>query len=234
MNLSTINIFIGYDTRERVAANILQDSLLVNSSLPISITNLITSQLENKKLYYRKRETKQSTDFSFTRFLVPYLMNYQGWAIFMDCDMLCRADISKLWEQRDEAYSVMCVKHNHIPNESKKFLNEIQSSYEKKNWSSLMMFNCKKCKKLDLNYVNQQSGLNLHRFKWLENDNEIGEISGGWNHLVDVESNEKAEESPLLHWTLGGPWFESQSTMGGKLAALWFKARYQAMKFYDY
>ena len=93
----------------------------------------------------------------------------------------------------------MCVKHNHIPNESKKFLNEIQSSYEKKNWSSLMMFNCKKCKKLDLNYVNHQSGLNLHRFKWLENDNEIGEIKGGWNHLVDVESNEKAEESPLLH-----------------------------------
>ena len=97
-----------------------------------------------------------------------------------------------------------------------------------------MLFNCKKCSNLDLNYVNTESGLNLHRFIWLDNEELIGEISGGWNHLIDVQSHTEGDNSPLLHWTLGGPWFKSQSTMGGKFAAEWFKARYEATKFYDY
>ena len=93
MNKS-ISIFIGYDPRERAATNVLIDSLYQNSSLPISINPLITPQLEQSGLYWRKKDPKQSTAFSFTRFLVPYLMNYEGWAIFIDCDMLCVEDIS--------------------------------------------------------------------------------------------------------------------------------------------
>ena len=136
-NFNTLPIFIGCDYRERAAANVLIDSLYQNSSLPISITPLITNQLVNKGLYWRTRDPKQSTDFSFTRFLTPYLMNYDGWAIFMDCDMLCKTDIAFLKNFFDEKYSVICVKHNHIPDQPTKFQGEVQSSYPKKNWSSL-------------------------------------------------------------------------------------------------
>ena len=101
-----IPIFIGYDYRERAATNVLIDSLYQNSTVPLSVTPLITENLENKKLFWRKRDPKQSTDFSFTRFLVPYLMNYEGWAIFMDCDMLCKTDINELWEQRNDKFSI--------------------------------------------------------------------------------------------------------------------------------
>ena len=114
-------------------------------------------QLEKQGMYWRGKDPKQSTAFSFTRFLVPYLMNYQGWAIFMDCDMLCRADINDLWKQRNEEFSVMCIKHDHIPAEKIKFQGETQSSYPKKNWSSLMLLNCSKCKALTAEYVNNAS-----------------------------------------------------------------------------
>lgn len=231
---NTIPIFIGYDERERAATNVLIDSLYQTSSVPISVTPLVTQQLRNLGIYTRTKDPKQSTAFSFTRFLVPYLCNYLGWAIFMDCDMLCRNSISQLWEQRDERYSVMCVKHNHLPEEKRKFLNEIQSSYPKKNWSSLMLLNCEKCDKLTKNYVNNASGLDLHRFNWLENDNSIGEIIGDWNHLIGVyEKSNIDHESPLVHWTLGGPWFKELRTKSGSLAAEWFSARDDAMKLWN-
>ena len=124
-----IQIFIGFDHRERAAMNVLIDSLYSNSTVPISVTPLITEQLKKQNLYWRKRDENQSTDFSFTRFLVPYLMNYEGWAIFMDCDMLCRSDISELQKIYDEKYSVMCVKHDHIPKETLKFQGEKQKYF---------------------------------------------------------------------------------------------------------
>ena len=120
-----IPIFIGYDERERAATNVLIDSLYQSCNYPISVTPLVTSQLKKLGIYTRDKDPRQSTSFSFTRFLVPYLCNYSGWAIFMDCDMLCRRSISELWQQRDEKYSVMCVKHEHLPSENRKFLNEI-------------------------------------------------------------------------------------------------------------
>ena len=230
----SIPIFIGYDHRERAATNVLIDSLYQHSSLPLSIAPLITPQLESIGIYKRQRDPKQSTDFSFTRFLVPYLMNYKGWAIFMDCDMLCYEDINKLWEQREDKYSLMCVQHQHNPSEEIKFQGEIQSPYPKKNWSSLMMLNCSKCTALNIDFVNNASGLELHRFLWLEGDHQIGEIKGKWNYLVDVNNNLKEKEKPLLaHWTLGGPWFKDQRLMGGHLAAEWFSARDESMKLWD-
>ena len=174
-----IRIFIGYDPRERAATNVLIDSLYQHSSVPLAITPLVTPQLENQGLFHRERDPKQSTAFSFTRFLVPYLMGYQGWALFMDCDMLCRADIKALWDQRDDRFSAMCVQHEHVPGETVKFLGEVQSAYPKKNWSSLMLLNCSRCTNLTLDYVNTASGLELHRFHWLEGDHEIGAIEGG-------------------------------------------------------
>ena len=229
----SIPIFIGYDERERAATNVLIDSLYQNSSISVSLTPLVTPHLEKAGLYKRERDPKQSTAFSFTRFLVPYLMNYDGWAIFMDCDMLCQSDIANLWNQRDDKYALMCVKHEHNPKETKKFLGETQSPYPKKNWSSLMMLNCSKCQTLTVDYVNKASGLELHRFHWLNGDNEIGSINGDWNYLVNVQTNSDGFDSPLIHWTLGGPWFKDQRTMGGVLAAKWFAARDQSMKLFD-
>ena len=138
----TIPIFIGVDPRERAATNVLMDSLVQHSTAPLAITPLVTPQLEAQGLYWRRRDPKQSTAFSFTRFLVPHLMGYQGWAIFMDCDMLARGDIAELWALRNENVAVQCVQHQHIPNEAVKFLGEVQSAYPKKNWSSLMLLNC--------------------------------------------------------------------------------------------
>ncbi len=229
----SIPIFIGFDPRERAATNVLIDSLYQNSSTPLSITPLITPQLEKQKIFYRKKDPKQSTAFSFTRFLVPYLMGYENWAIFMDCDMLCRADITELWNQRDNKYSIMCVQHEHIPGELKKFQGEVQSAYPKKNWSSLMLMDCSKCKALTIDYVNKASGLELHRFLWLKDDNLIGEIKGNWNYLVGVQRENDALNSKLSHWTLGGPWFKDQRTLGGTSAAEWFASRDDAFKLWD-
>lgn len=228
-----IPVFIGYDARERAATNVLMDSLYHHSSAPLSITPLVTTQLERAGLYRRKRDPKQATAFSFTRFLVPSLMGYQGWCIFLDCDMLCRGDIAALWAQRDDRFAVMCVQHQHTPKESVKFLGEPQTSYPKKNWSSLMLLNTSRCQSLTPDYVNSASGLELHRFHWLAGDHEIGAIEGGWNHLVAVQDPAAATNSPLLHWTLGGPWFREQRTMGGPLAAEWFAARDLATRLWD-
>ena len=230
-----IPIFIGYDPRERAATNVLIDSLYRHSSLPLAISPIVTPQLA--EVFQRERDPKQSTAFSFTRFLVPWLMGYQGWAIFMDCDMLCRGDISELWALREDRYAVLCVQHDHRPNESAKFLGEVQSAYPKKNWSSLMLLNCARCTALTPDYVNTASGLQLHRFDWLDGDHQIGALPDRWNHLVDVQPAPRqpaAEGGPtLLHWTLGGPWFREQRTMGGPLAAEWFSARDDALRLWD-
>jgi hypothetical protein len=228
-----IPVFIGVDPRERAATNVLIDSLVHHSSAPLAITPLLTPQLEHQKLYWRQRDPKQSTAFSFTRFLVPHLMGYQGWAIFMDCDMLARGDIAELWALRDDQFAVQCVQHEHIPGETVKFLGEVQSAYPKKNWSSLMLLNCSRCAALTVDYVNSATGLELHRFHWLSGDHEIGALPEGWNHLVDVQKADLAEASPLLHWTLGGPWFKAQRTMGGALAAEWFAARDEAFRLFE-
>ena len=230
-----IPIFIGYDPRERAATNVLIDSLYRHSSRPLAISPIVTPQLA--EVFQRERDPKQSTAFSFTRFLVPWLMGYQGWAVFMDCDMLCRGDISELWALRDDRYAVLCVQHDHRPNESAKFLGEVQSAYPKKNWSSLMLLNCARCTALTPDYVNTATGLDLHRFTWLSGEHLIGALPDRWNHLVDVQPAPRqpaAEGGPtLLHWTLGGPWFREQRTMGGPLAAEWFSARDDALRLWD-
>ncbi len=124
----------------------------------------------------------------------------------MDCDMLMLDDISKLYALRDDKYSVMVVKHNHQPKEETKFLGEKQTAYQKKNWSSVMLFNNTKCKMLTPEYVNTASGLEFHQFKWLGDDNLIGEIPRCWNHLVGYD--EPTKDVSLVHYTLGGPYFE--------------------------
>jgi hypothetical protein len=203
--MEPIRIFIGYDPRETVAFSVLAHSINARASVPVSITPLMLSQLAG--VYTRERHPLQSTDFSFTRFLAPYLCGYQGWALFMDCDMLMVDDIARLWALRDENFAVQVVKHNHVPREEVKFLNAAQTKYEKKNWSSVMLFNCAKCTVLTPQFVNTASGLELHQFKWLDDDALIGEIPHRWNHLVGYDA--AGAEVSNLHYTQGGPYFDA-------------------------
>jgi lipopolysaccharide biosynthesis glycosyltransferase len=198
-----IQVFLGFDTRETVAFHVLSHSIHQHASQPVSIAPIMLSQLGN--LYTRDINPLQSTQFSFSRFLTPHLSNYEGWSIFMDCDMVMTEDIAKLWAMRDDRYAVMCVKHDHNPVEEIKFLGAIQTKYQKKNWSSVMLFNNARCKALTPEFVNTATGLELHQFKWLSSDDEIGEIPIEWNHLVGY--NQPNPDAALIHYTLGGPYF---------------------------
>jgi lipopolysaccharide biosynthesis glycosyltransferase len=157
-------------------------------------------------LFDRPRNSLQSTEFSFSRFLVPRLAGFEGWALFMDCDMLMRVDLTELWKLRDERYAVQVVKHEHVPLEEVKFLGHTQTKYQKKNWSSVMLMNCAKCHALTPEYVNRASGLELHQFKWLGDDALIGALPARWNHLVGYDAPDPA--AALAHFTIGGPWFK--------------------------
>ena len=199
-----ISVFIGYDSRQAVAYSVLACSIQGRASQPVAIIPLMLSQL--KGVLVRERHPLQSTDFSFSRFLTPYLSSYTGWSMFLDCDMLMRDDIASLWKLRDDRYAVMVVKHNHATRETMKFLGEPQSNYEKKNWSSVMLFNNAKCRVLTPKYVNIAAGLDLHQFKWLANDDLIGALPDRWNHLVGY--NPPRRDAALVHYTLGGPYFD--------------------------
>jgi len=198
-----IRVFIGYDPREAVAFNVLSYSILRRSTVPVAIVPLALLQLNG--ILKRERHPLQSTDFSFSRFLVPYLSGYTGHSIFMDCDMLVLDDIAKLWDLKDSSYALQVIKHDHRPREAVKFLKQTQTAYEKKNWSSVMLFNNEKCNSLTPDYVSTASGLDLHQFKWLRNDEDIGDLPHRWNHLVDYDP--PSIDVSLVHYTLGGPYF---------------------------
>ena len=198
-----IRIFIGFDERETVAWHVLTHSILARSSEPVCFVPLALNNLG--KLMWREKNPLQSTDFSFSRFLTPCLSNYEGWSLFMDCDMLVLDDIAKLWALRDDRYAVMCVKHDHQPKETIKFLGAPQTPYAKKNWSSVMLFNNAKCSTLTPEYVNTASGLELHQFKWLTDDALIGAIPKQWNHLVGYSAPDA--QAANVHFTLGARTF---------------------------
>lgn len=218
MHDSVVRIFVGYDRRIHVASTTLAHSITEHSSVPVSVLPL---NLRNMKdIFWRNTDPNQSTEFSFSRFLTPYLSGFSGWSIFMDNDIVYLDDIAKLWALRDDKYSVMCVKHDHNPTEDTKFLGEKQTRYEKKNWSSVILFNNAKCTALTPDYVNSATGLQLHQFKWLEGDHLIGEIPASWNYLADYT---KGVETPqAVHYTDGGPWYPE--TENAEYAAKWFEA----------
>ncbi|MBX7199586.1 MAG: hypothetical protein K1X51_09435 [Rhodospirillaceae bacterium] len=216
-----IRIFIGYDPREAVAFNVLSHSIQARASEPVLIAPLMLSQL--KKMLWRERHPLQSTDFSFSRFLVPLLSGFEGWSLFCDCDMLVLDDIANLWALRDDRFAVQVVKHDHRPADTTKFLDQPQRPYEKKNWSSVILFNNAKCTALTADYVNTATGLQLHQFKWLNDDALIGELPARWNHLVDYDPALPPEQVSLLHYTEGGPYFEAYRNCG--YADLWLAER---------
>lgn len=199
--MEPLKIFIGYDEAETVAFHTLAQSIIKHSTVPVAITPLKMTMLP---MYNRPRNDKQSNEFSFTRFLVPHLCGYEGHALFMDCDMMFTEDVAELWKLIDDSKSVQVVKHDYMPATQVKYLGAIQYPYPRKNWSSVMLFNCAKCKRLTPDYVNTASPMELHRFSWT-NDDLIGGLPVEWNHLVgEYEPNPDAK---IIHWTLGGAYF---------------------------
>lgn len=200
-------LFIGLDMREPVAWHVAVHSALRRTREPISFAPIGNSCLP-EELWWRKRGPYDSTDFSNARFLVPYLCNYQGWAAFVDCDVLFTTDIASLFACANDNFAVMVRKQRYNPRESTKFLGQKQTQYSRKNWSSLMLFNCghPDCRNLDLAYVNKAAGLDLHGFAWCA-PSAIGDLPETWNYLVKHGVERAPEQIPdMVHYTEGGPW----------------------------
>lgn len=218
------DVYVGYDSREKIAYDICNYSLITRNT-EVNVIPLIQSQLRTNDLYWRDIDTKASTEFTFTRFLVPYLSNYKGWAVFCDCDFLWLEDIKELFKFADDRYAVMVVQHFYNPNVLIKMDNQIQYLYPRKNWSSMILWNCKhpSNKRLDLDTVNTETGQFLHQFKWLD-DNEIGHIPVDWNWLADWYLVGKDGTPKAIHYTQGGPYFSEYYDC--TLSNLW-KAEYK-------
>ena len=206
-----MKIFIGYDPREDIAYQVCKHSILGRQPGAV-VRPLIQKELRDAGWYSRPVDKLASTEFTFTRFLVPELCDFKGWALFMDCDMILQTDISELFALADDKYAVMCVHHDYSPKQDMKMDGCKQTVYPRKNWSSVMLFNCghPSNKKLNQKLINDPeiTGAYLHRFSWLK-DEEIGELSPEWNWLVNWYHEPNDGTPKLLHYTEGGPWFEN-------------------------
>jgi lipopolysaccharide biosynthesis glycosyltransferase len=205
------NVYIGYDTREDIAYQVSKFSIL-NKSENITINPLKLSELKDKKLYWRDEDKLGSTEFTFSRFLVPELNEFNGWALFCDCDILFLEDLNNLFELADDKYAVMCVQHDYKPKEGVKMDGKAQTLYPRKNWSSLVLWNCShpSNKTITKELINQPdtTGKYLHRFSWLK-DNEIGSLPHHWNWLAGWYKEPQDGSPKAIHYTEGGPWFEN-------------------------
>jgi lipopolysaccharide biosynthesis glycosyltransferase len=202
-----IRIFIGFDPREAIAYHVCANSIIRHSSKPVSFTALALNNLQD----YEEGHTDGSNQFIYSRFLVPHLMEYKGWAIFMDGDMLVRDDIEKLWALRDDSKAVMVVKHDYQTKLTEKYLGSKNENYPRKNWSSVILWNCshEANKAVTPEFVQSATGAQVHRFSWLTDD-LIGELPIEWNWLPDeFGANPNAK---LLHYTLGTPSFHDFAT----------------------
>lgn len=222
-----MSVWIGYDPRETAAFAVARGSIeRFNRHIPVN--GVVLSDLKAQGLYYRITERRlgklwdriseapMSTEFAISRFLVPTLARRRakghdsGWALFMDCDMLVRDNLTKLRQLLDDSKAVCCVKHNHGPKHKTKMDGQEQTSYPRKNWSSVMAFNVDHPanKVLDVEMVNTLPGRDLHRMCWL-NDEDIGELPPEWNYLVGHTSLPEGVAPKIVHFTEGGPWLEA-------------------------
>jgi lipopolysaccharide biosynthesis glycosyltransferase len=217
-----MNIFIGYDSREDLAYQVCAYS--INKHQPsATIRPLKLNQLQNSGVYWRDPDPLSSTEFSFSRFLVPYLTAYKGWAIFMDGDMILRDDIANLWNLRDESKAVMVVKHDYKTRMTEKYLGSKNEDYPRKNWSSVILWNCSHPANATITpeFIQNATGAQVHRFSWLP-DELIGELPKEWNWLdIEYEWNPLAK---LIHYTLGTPCFHEFADKGD-FADEWHRER---------
>jgi lipopolysaccharide biosynthesis glycosyltransferase len=199
-----IPVYIGYDPREAIAYHVCVNSIIRHASRPVACIPVALNLFQS---FYREQHDDNSNNFVYTRFLVPYLSNWQNRAIFIDGDMIVRADIAELWDiTRSGPFDVHVVKHDYRTTKSEKYLGSKNEDYPRKNWSSVIVWNCAHFpnRVLTPEFVGQQPGSYLHRFSWLADD-RIGELPLEWNWLPDeLGENPNAK---LLHYTLGTPCF---------------------------
>ena len=227
--MNNLNIYVGYDSKEDIAYRVCKYSILKRSKSNIKITSLKLYELVAKNLYKRDIDPLASTEFTYSRFLVPALNNYNGWAIFCDCDFIFFEDISNILIDIDKSKAVYCVQHDYTPKEKHKMDGQKQTIYPRKNWSSFILFNCShpSNKKLNLDLVNSETGSFLHQFKWLE-DNEIGSLDERWNWLEGWTSNHNNKKPFAVHFTRGGPWFDEWQDV--EFASEWIRERDDYLK----
>lgn len=209
-------IYMGYDFREYLAYEVAEYSIHKNSSpvtiIPLtldSVSHILDRPIEHKinengqeQLWCPISNAPMSTEFAISRFCVPFLQK-DGWALFMDSDMVCLDDINELFALADDKFAVMCVKHKHEPTEQYHDAGRLQTFYKRKNWSSVVLWNCghEANKRFTLQDLNTLAGRDLHAFFWL-NEGEIGELPQKWNFLVGVNEG-KLEDQSMLHYTNG-------------------------------
>ena len=220
-----IDLAVGFDQREAVAYHTFVQSVIENASIPVRFMPLDIKSLKT----YNETHTDGSNEFIYTRFLVPYLMNFKGWAIYADGDMICVEDIKKLWDLRDKKYAVQVVQHDYKTKVTKKYWGNKNENYPRKNWSSVIIWNCEheKHKILSPKFIQNQTGSFLHRFNWL-NDDEIGNIDKKWNWLAMEYEEEK--DINLIHYTIGTPCFKEYSN--GPFSSYWNKSLLDTLEGY--
>lgn len=214
---NALQIYLGWDPKETIAYAIAEHTLRLQSNQELYVQQLGLAQVYRLGLYNRPTtyvddrlfdvisQAPMSTEHAIIRFLVPYLNKYEGWALFCDSDILVRAPIEDLFALADPRYAVMCVQHAHTRGDATKKDGQIQQYYSRKNWSSVMLFNCghPRNRNLTVNLVNEVPGRDLHAFSWLD-DNEIGALPPEWNYLVGVTGQSVADPA-IVHYTLGTP-----------------------------
>jgi lipopolysaccharide biosynthesis glycosyltransferase len=208
-----LRIFIGWDSRFPEPADVLAYSLRKYASIPLDIRYLKLNELNLQ----RAHDPLQSTEFTYTRFLVPHLCGFEGKAIFMDNDMLCLGDIRELDELDMSNYALRVVQHDYQPENTVKMYGCVQTAYPRKNWSSLMIMRCDRLKLWSKQVVETQTGAYLHRFQDIP-DEAIGEIPKTWNTLDWMDAR-----TSLIHYTNGGPWFEQYRDHPH--AGVWYQMR---------
>lgn len=170
-----MRVFIGVDQRQPLAYTVLQSSIIRRASKLVTITPLLLSQLPENM------QRRGLTDFTFSRYLVPYLCGYQGWAVFMDADMMARGDIHDLMDHARDEYAVQVVK--------------VPQRFE---WPALMLFNCEKCTALTPELVMEGDP---GEFGW----GDVGELPAEFHHVVGYQ--EPNPDAHIVHFTMGIPAF---------------------------
>lgn len=205
----TLDIYIGWDSREPIAYDVAKASIEKHASIDVKITPIKLEQLVDQGAYTREIDPLASTEFTYSRFFTPWLAGYKGWALFCDCDFLFFGDVAELLQYRDPSKAVACVHHDYTPKEGLKMDGKVQTSYPRKNWSSFMLFNCEhpSTRKLTPELINRESGAYLHRLQWADNS-EIGEIPVEWNWLEGWNDKPAQGYPKAAHFTNGGPWFK--------------------------
>ena len=203
MKLNKITLVVGFDQREAIAYHTFCQSIIDKTSLPVQFIPLASNSL----FFYNENHKDGSNDFIYSRFLTPFICNFDGFAIYADGDMVCNTDIAELAGLFDSTKAVQLVKHDYITKRSVKYFGNKNFNYPRKNWSSLVIFNCQhpSNKILTPEYIQAHDGAFLHRFQWLQDD-EIGELDIKWNYLA-IEY-QACSDAKLIHYTLGTPCLE--------------------------